>query len=100
MEQPLRRRHAEQRAHLAGPARLTEDRDVPRIAAETRDVVADPFESGDDVLHPRVARLGKAVAAELREIREPEDVQTVRDRNDDDVVLEGEIGAVVRNHVG
>ena len=96
MEQALRRRHAEQRAHLSGAAGLAEDRDVLRIAAEALDVVAHPLEAGDDVLLSRVARVGESFAAELREVDESEHVQPVRDADDDHVVPAREVGAVVR----
>ena len=100
MEQALGSRHPEQRADFSRAARLTEDRDVRRIAAEARNVVAYPLEARDDVFHPDVGCLAVLLAAERREMQEAERVQPVRDADDDDVVFAGEIGAVVRNHAG
>ena len=100
MEQPLGRRHAEQRAHLARAPRLAEDGDAARIAAEVRDVVADPLESRDDVAHAGVAGISVLFAAELGQVHEPERVQPVRDADDHDVVLAREVGAVIGHHPG
>jgi hypothetical protein len=46
--------HAVQDRRLAAAARLSKHRPGPRIAAETIDVVADPFKGEDDVLHAHV----------------------------------------------
>src|SRR5206468_6228977 len=72
MEQALGSRHPEQRADFSRAARLTEDRDVRRIAAEARNVVAYPLEARDDVLHPDVRRLSVLLAAKLGQIQEAE----------------------------
>ncbi len=96
MKQALRRGHTEQRAHFSRAARLAEDRDVPGIAAEAIDVVADPLEARDDVLLSCVAGVREGLAAELREMDEAEDVQPVRDADDDHVVAARQVGAVVR----
>ena len=100
MVEALRRGHPEQRAHLARAARLTEDRHVAGIAAERGDVVAHPLEAGDDVAHARVAGVGELLAAKLREVHEAERVQPMRDADDHDVVLAGQVGAVIRHHSG
>ena len=100
MEESLRRRHRHRRRHLAAAPGLAEDRDVSRIAAERRDVLLDPAERGDDVEHADVAGVGPLLAAaEIRQVEEPEQVQPVVDRHDDDVFLAREIGAVVEQPV-
>ncbi len=100
MKQPLRRGHAEERAHLAGATRLPEDRHVVRIAAEVRDVVANPLEACDDVAHAGVAGVGVLLAAEPREMDEPERVHAVGDADHDDVVTAREIRTVIRDRAG
>ena len=65
MEEPLRGRHREQRSHFAAAAGLAEDRDGVGIAAELGDVLANPFESVQDVEHAHVARLRKLRTTEL-----------------------------------
>src|SRR6185437_13563741 len=42
VKEALRRRHRQENADLTAAARLAEDRDVAGVAAEPRDVVADP----------------------------------------------------------
>ena len=59
----------EQAGDLAATAGLAEDRHVPTVAAERRDVVAHPLERGDDVEHPDVAGVGELVA-EVRQVEE------------------------------
>src|SRR5438105_681292 len=49
MEQSLGLRHGQQRRNLPAAARLAKYRHVVRIAAEVRDVIAHPFERGDDI---------------------------------------------------
>ena len=83
---PLALGMAEQRADLSAAARLAEDRDVARIAAEARGVVAHPFERGDEIEHADIARLREALAADGRQIEMAEDVEAVIDRDDHDVV--------------
>ena len=70
------------------------------IAAEGRDVVPHPRQREDDVLHADVAGIGPLLAtAEIREVEEAEQVEAVRNRDDDDVLLAREVGAVVEQPV-
>ena len=94
VKEPLRRRHREQSRHLTAAARLAEDRDVACVAAELRDVGADPLERVHDVEHADVAGLREVAAAELREMGEAEHVQAVVDGDDHDVAAAREVGAV------
>ena len=59
------------------------------------DVVAHPFERGNDVEQPDVTRRGELVPGKTCEMQRPEDVQAVVDRNDDDVGAAAGINAVV-----
>ena len=95
MEQPLRRRHRQQRRDLPAAAGLTEDRHRARIAAELRDVVAHPVERCDDVEHADVAGRRELRAAGFAERREAEHVQAVIDRHDDDVAARARLAPSV-----
>ena len=70
VEQAARRRHGQQDADLPAAARLAEDRHVAGIAAEPLDIVAHPFERGDEVEHAGIAGLRVALAADIGEVRE------------------------------
>ena len=97
---PLAVRHRQQRAHLSAAAGLAEDRDVARIAAEARGVLAHPLQRQHQVEQAGIAGLGEALAAEVRQIEVAEDIQPMIDGHDHDVVAPGEIGAVVARRVG
>ena len=77
MEQPLRARRGEQQRDVLRPGAFAVDRDVARIAAEARDVVADPFERGD-LVHQRVIAARPALLGGERRVRhEPEQAEPV-----------------------
>src|SRR5204862_2035727 len=80
-------------------ARLAEDRDVARIAAEGVDVVPHPLERHHDVLHPHVARLAVLLAASPGEVEKAERVEAMRDRHDNGAVLARELLSVVEDRV-
>jgi hypothetical protein len=94
VEQPLGRRHRQQRADLAAAARLAEDRHVARIAAEARGVVAHPLQRSDDVQHADVAGVGE-LGAGAAQIEMPVDRQPVIDADDHHVAGPRQIRAVV-----
>ena len=83
--------HRHQRGALRAAARLPEDRDAARVAAELLDVVAHPAQREDEVEDADVAGVGELVAAELRQIEVPERVETMVDGDDDDVATAAEI---------
>ena len=99
MEQPARRRHRHHGRRLTAAARLAEDRDAIRIAAEALDVVLHPLQRRDQVLHADVRRACPLLAAQAGEMQEAEDVEPVIDGDDDDVFLLREIRAVVEQVV-
>ncbi len=78
-EQSPRRRDGQEHADHAAARRLSGDGDPCRVAAEVRDIVADPFEGGDAVPHAAVR--GGAVDGE-----EALDAETVVDVDDDNAV--------------
>ena len=94
MEQSPGSGHRHQRGDLPSAARLPEDRDELRIAAEAADVVAHPLQRRDDVEHADGAGGGKVGARGGAEVREAEHVQPVIDCDDDHVVSVRETGAV------
>ena len=100
MEQPARFRHREQHADFAAAARLAENRDIAGIAAEPLDIVAHPFERGDEIEGAGVAGMRIALAADRREIEMPEYVEAVIDRDDNDIAAPRQIGAVGDSAVG
>ena len=59
MEQPFRGREGGEHRSLSAAARLAEDRDVARIAAELGDVVAHPFERQHEIAQSEVRGLGE-----------------------------------------
>ena len=86
-EQALGPGHGQERADAHGAGRLAEDRDVGRVAAEGRDVVAHPLERGDLVEQAEV-RIA------VGEVEEALGADAVVDRHADDAVA-GEAAAVV-----
>ena len=100
MEEAVRGRRREQRAHLPAAARLPEDRDVPGVASEAFDVVPHPLQRGDHVERAGVARLGEFLSADVGKMQVAEDVQALVDRHHHDVVERGEVGPVEPRRVG
>ena len=94
VEETFRGRHRQQRAHFATAAGLTEDRHVPGIASEGRDVVAHPLQRRHDVEHADVCRIHELGACTAK-VQVPDDVQAMVDADDHDVARAGEIRAVV-----
>jgi hypothetical protein len=78
-EQAARARHGQQRAHGHRAGRLARDGHPGRVAAEARDLVADPLERGDHVAQAAVRR-------RVGEEREPLGGEAVVDRHRDDAV--------------
>ena len=72
-------------AHFAPPPDWPKMRDVARVAAEARDVVAHPAQREHEVEHAGVAGVGELGPAESAQIQVPERVQAVVDGDDDDV---------------
>jgi hypothetical protein len=95
VEEALRRRHRGKRADLGPAAGLTHDRHVARVAAEVRDVVADPFEGEHDVEHPDVAGCRELLPAHAREVAVAERAQAMVDRAEDGIAEAGEVLAAV-----
>ena len=93
-EQALGRRHGHQGSDLSAAARLAEDGDVGRIAAEGRDVVADPFECLDDIGHSDVAGCSVFIT-EVGEVEMAQDIEPVVEGHDDDIVAAGKGPAVI-----
>ena len=85
MKQSLRGGHCHQRADLSAPARLSEHRDIARIAAEIGDVVANPFQHRDDIEHAGITRSGVLLPSRLGEIQVAKHVETVVAGNHDNV---------------
>jgi hypothetical protein len=81
---------------MTGAAGLPENRDVARVAAELRDVVADPFERLNQIEHAHVPGLGVPLAADLRQIQESKHVQAMVHRDEYRVVHARQALAVVR----
>ena len=86
MEQTLSLRHAQQRAHLASPARLTEDGDIRGVAAKLTDILLHPLQGLHHIEHAHIAGI-LVFGATSREIQESEDVQSVIDANYNDILL-------------
>ena len=76
---PLALGHRHQRRDFSAAARLPEDRDEIRIAAEAVDVVAHPLERRDDVEHAGAAGQREVGSHRLAEIGVAEHVQPVID---------------------
>ncbi len=88
-------RHAEQVDDLPGAARLPEDHDARRIAAERLDVVAHPSQRRDDVLLSRVGRLRELAAEDPAEVQVAENVEAMIDAHADHVVIARQVLAGV-----
>src|SRR5581483_11594877 len=95
MEQTLRRTHRHQSAHFSRAARLAEDGDVVRVAAEIGDVVVDPLERGYGVQDAAVACVLELFAADFGEIEKTKRIEAVIDGDRHDVVLVRHVAAVV-----
>jgi hypothetical protein len=80
-----RRRHCHQRRDLACSTRRAEDRDRSGISAEGFDVVANPAQCRDEIEHARVVGRVQTLPAKLSKVEVAEDVETVRDCDEDDV---------------
>ena len=93
--EPLGAGHRHQRGDFSSAARLSEDRDQIRIAAEAVDVVTHPLQRRDDVEHADVAGEREVRARRLGQVGEAEHVQPVIDAHDDHVVGVRQAGAVV-----
>src|SRR4051794_35885401 len=87
VKQPLGTGHGKQRADAHSTSRLTEDGDVPWIAAEGSDVLLHPLEGRNLIKQTEV---GNSVA----EIEEAIGTDTVIDGHADDTVA-GEAAAVI-----
>src|SRR5262249_15407583 len=86
--------HEKARAEPAGG--LAEDHHLRAISAERADVRLNPLERGDLIERAVVARRSVLVFSVERRVREESELpQTVIDRDNDDVVLLGELLAVV-----
>jgi hypothetical protein len=92
--QPTRGRHRQQRADFAAAARLAKDRDVARVAAKARDIVAHPAECRDEIQESGVPGMRPDRPAEIGEIQKAKNVKAVVDADDDDIAATRQIGAV------
>src|ERR1700752_2381124 len=79
--------------------RLSEDRAPTGIAAEALDVVVHPLQRGDEVLHADVRRAGPLRTADSGQVQIAENIESVIDGDDDDVLFLGEVRAVVEQVV-
>ena len=96
MKQPAGRGRGEQIRHRHPARRLAEDRDVRRVAAEGRDVLAHPFEGGHLVEQAPVAERALGFVVGERAVSEiAEDAQAIVDGHDHDVAARGQAAAVV-----
>ncbi len=84
-EQTLAAVPCQQRADTHRTGRLAEHGHVRRVAAEPADVVAHPFEGGHLVEDAGIAA-PRGVGEQLVEVEEPERVEAVVQRHEDDVV--------------
>src|SRR5580704_135932 len=94
MEQSFRGGHGEERDHFSAAAGLAENGDVAGVAAEAADVFLHPFERENDVELADVAGVFVFFAV-LREIEIADGAEAMIYGNEDDVVVAGEIFAVV-----
>ena len=90
--------HGQQVRHAERPSRLAADGDAFRIAAERRDVVADPTDGGHLVEGSVDAASGEVVAQVRSQVAEPERGEPVVDGDHDDVAPGGERRAVIPRH--
>ena len=82
-------------ADLRSAAGLAHDRDVLRIAAEARDIVAHPLKRADQIEIADIARGGELLAELFREVEIAEGVEAMVDRDDHNVALLGQIAPVI-----
>ena len=94
MEQALGRGHGHERGDFASATGLTKDEHAPGIAAEVCDVVADPFERGDNVEHAHVGGVG-VLRTVVGEVEVAENVEAMVDADHDHVAAVGQAFAVV-----
>jgi hypothetical protein len=97
LEEALRELRGEQDEHVLAAGRLSEDRDVRRVAAEGRDVGLHPLERGDLVERAEVARgVARVAALAQRRVPEPaERAEAVVERHHDHAMQGGQAAAVV-----
>ncbi len=94
VEKALCGRHRHQRGNLAAAARLTENGDVRRIAAERCNVVANPLKRFHDVHHADIAAVC-ILGTISGKVEETERVEAVIERNHDYAVVAGQVRAVI-----
>ena len=101
MEKPFRGGERHQHCDLPAATRLTEDRDVPGVAAELADVVTHPLEREHQVRERQVHRPREALvhAGQPRQPHVSQGVESVSERDDDHVVLPRQFGTVVEDRV-
>ena len=68
MKQAFRCGHSHEGNHLPAAARLAEDCYVTGIAAESRDVIANPLQDRHNVEHSNVRAAGKFFSCQMSEI--------------------------------
>ena len=93
MEQSFCRRHGHQNTDFGAATRLAENQDTPGIPTECGDVVADPFERGNDIQHSGIARL-RILLAILGQIQIAQNVESVIESDDDHIAAARQIFAV------
>ncbi len=74
---------------------MAEDGYIARIASEGCDVVANPFQHGDDIKHPNIGRGGKFLSSDACKVQIAIYIQTVIVGDHDHIVIAGETLAVV-----
>ena len=94
VEQAVRGGRLHQRPDLHAAARLAEQRDVVRVAAEARDVVVDPLQRRDHIRAAGVAGV-RVFFPERRKVEIAEDIQAVVQRDDHHVAVAAHIFALV-----
>ena len=97
VEQAARGRHREQSADAHAAGRFAENRDVARIAAELRDIVADPFERRDLIEHAFVAARRNLSIGYVGEADESKWSKSIVNRDDYHVAAAREDRAVVES---
>ena len=95
MEQATRRGHAQQSADLAAATGLSEHSHIARVATETFDVVANPFQRSNDIEHAHIARLFELAVCDTCQIQIAPDIHSMIHANHDNIMLVGKIRPVV-----
>ena len=95
MEESLCRRARQQCADAHGARRLAEDGHVSGIAAERRNVVANPAKGFHLIEQTFVARRGNSAAGQLVEVEPAERADPVVDGHDHDIAPPGEVRSVI-----